>query len=97
MPILQKSVQVNIKEIDTSLIYSRVIAMKIKLTNAAMAVENVFMPELAQIQTPVFTDDGDLRPPVKSKADLKRNLESKASTRTINKLELAIVDGSAIL
>ena len=58
--ILQKSVQVNDEEIiDTSLIYSRVIALQ--LTNAAMTVEKVFKHELTPIPTSIFNDDGDLR------------------------------------
>ena len=65
------------------------------LTNAAMTVENVFKHELAPVPTSIFNDDGDLRPE-KSKADMKRTLESKVSTRTMNKPELTIIDGSAI-
>ena len=95
MSILQKSVRVNDGEIiGTSLIYSRVIALQ--LTNVAMTVENVFKHELAPIPTSIFNDDGDLRP-AKSKADMKRTLESKASTRTMNKPERTIIDVSATL
>ena len=90
LSILQKSVRVNDEEIiDTFLIYSRVIAMQ-------LIVENVFKHELAPIPTSIFNNDGDLRP-AKSKADMKRTLESKLSTRTMNKPELTIIDGSAIL
>ena len=95
MSILQKSIQANDEEIiDTSLIYSRVIALQ--LTNAAMIVENVFKHELPPIPTSIFNDDSDLRP-AKSKAGMKRTLESKASTHTMSKWELTIIDGSAIL
>ena len=86
MSILQKVVQVKSEEIrGTSIIYSRVIAMQ--LTNAAITVESVFTYEFAPIPTSLFNDNGSLRP-VNSKADLKRTLESKISTRTMNKLEL---------
>ena len=84
MSFLQKSVRVNDEEIiDTSLIYSRVFAMQ-------LIVENVFKHELAPIPTSIFNNDGDLRP-AKSKADMKRTLESKLSTRTMNKPELTIL------
>ena len=60
MPILQKSAPVIDEEItDTSLIYSRVVAME--LTNAAMAVKNVLMYELACLPNSIFNDEGDLR------------------------------------
>ena len=95
MFVLQQSVRVNIDEIiDTSLVYLRVIAMQ--LTNPGMIVEKVFKHELAPIPTSIFNDNIDLRP-AKSKAELKRILESKASNRTMNKSELTIIDGSAIL
>ena len=95
MSILQKSVRVNDEEIiDTSLIDSRVIA--IQLTNTAMTVENVFKHKLAPVPTSIFNDDGDLRP-AKSKTDMKRTPEFKVSTRTMNKPELTIIDGSATL
>ena len=95
MSILQKRVRINNDEImDTSVIYSRVIAMS--LTNPAMTLENVFKDELAPITTSTFNDHVDLRP-AKSKEDLKNFLESKASIRTMNKPELTIIDGSAIL
>ena len=76
MSILQKSVWVNDEEIiETSFIYSRVTAMQ--WANEASAVENLFKHELASILNSVFNDDSDLRL-AKSKADLKRTLESKA-------------------
>lgn len=76
MSILQKSVWVNDEEIiETSFIYSRVIAMQ--WANEASAVENLFKHELTSILNSVFNDDSDLRL-AKSKADLKRTLESKA-------------------
>ena len=61
-----------------------------------MTAENVFKHDLAPIPTSIFNDDGDLRP-AKSKADMKRTLESKVSTRKMNKPEFTIIDGSAIL
>ena len=95
MSILQESIRVNDKEIiDTSLIYFRVIATQ--LTNVTMTVKNVFKYELATISTSIFNDGSDLRP-AKSKADLKRTLQSKASTHTMSISELTIIDGSAIL
>ena len=92
MSIIQASVRVN--DEDTSLIYSRVIS--VQLTNPAMTVENVFKHKLAPRSTSIFNDGSDLRP-AKSKADLKRTLESKASTRTMDKPELPTIVGSAIL
>lgn len=68
MFILQKRVQ---EIIDTSLIYSRVIAMQ--LTNVSVTVENIFKHELALISISIFNDNNDLRL-AKSKADLKRTL-----------------------
>ena len=67
-----------------------------QLTNVTMTIENVLKHELAPIPTSTFNDDGDLRP-AKSKADIKRTLESKVSTRTMSKPELTTIDGSAIL
>ena len=61
-----------------------------------MEIENVFKHELEPVPTSLFNDDYDLRP-AKLKTDLKGTLESKASTRTMNKSKLTIIDGSAIL
>ena len=66
-----------------------------QLTNAATAVESIFKHELGPMLTSTFNYDGDLRP-AKSKADLRRTLEPKVSTHTMIKLELTIIDGSAI-
>ena len=79
------------RNIDTSLIYSRIITMQ--LTNATVTGENIFKHDI--LLTFIFNDDGDLRP-AKSKADMKRILESKASARTMNKA-ITITNGSAIL
>ena len=58
---LKKSISMNdIEVIDTSLIYSRAIALQ--LTNNAMKVENVFKYELSPIPTSIFEDTGNLRP-----------------------------------
>ena len=54
MFILQKRVQ---EIIDTSLIYSRVIAMQ--LTNVSVTVENIFKHELALISISIFNDNND--------------------------------------
>ena len=69
--------------------YFRVIAMHLR--NAAMTVENLFEHKVAPILTSKFNYECDLRP------DLKKALESKVSTSTMNKLELTIIDRSAII
>ena len=61
-----------------------------QLTNAAIIVESIFKHEFVPISTSIFNDDGDLRP-AKSKANLKRTLESKVSPHTMNEPELGIM------
>ena len=59
MKKLKKSIQVNYVEvIDTSLIYSRVIAPQLK--NEALKVENVFSFELSPVPTSMVDDTGDI-------------------------------------
>lgn len=62
-----------------------------QLRNAAMTVENLFKHKVAPILTSKFNYECDLR------QDLKETLESKVSTSTMNKLELTIIDRSAII
>ena len=95
MVIVKKSVPVNdVEIIDTSLIYSCVIAMQ--LTNEAMTVENIFKYELSPIPTTLFNDEGEMRV-ANSKSDLKPLLETKVSSRGLAKPDLTVIDGSAIL
>jgi hypothetical protein len=94
MKKLLKSIRVDdVEIIDTSLIYSRVIALQ--LTNDALKVENIFRYELSPIPTSIFTDTGDLRP-AKSKAELNK-IGSKIPLRSMASPNLIIIDGCAIL
>ena len=68
MKKLKKSIKINeVEVIDTSLIYSRVIALQLK--NVALRVENVFSFELSPVPTSMFDDTGDIRS-AKSKSSL---------------------------
>ena len=94
-PLSKKSVPVNDAEIvDTSLIYSCVIAMQ--LTNEVMTVENIFKYELSPIPTALFNDEGEMKT-AKSKSDLKSLLGTKVSSRGLAKPDLTVIDGSAIM
>ena len=98
MFILQKRVQ---EIIDTSLIYSRVIAMQ--LTNVSVTLENIFKHELALISISIFNDNNDLRL-AKSKADLKRSLarihginSHNEQTRTYNYWTISNIMGGKLV
>ena len=94
MKKLKKSIKVNeVEVIDTSLIYSRVIALQ--LTNGALNVENVFGFELSPVLTSMFDDTGDMRS-VKSKSILNA-VGKKLSFRSMKKPELVLIDGWAIM
>ena len=61
MKSLQKPVKCgDVEVIDTSLIYSRVVALQ--LTSEAMKIEKVLTYELAPIQTSIFGENGLLKP-----------------------------------
>ena len=95
MAIVKKFVPVNdVEIIDTSLIYSRVIA--IQLTNKAMTVGNIFKYELPPIPTALFNDE-DKMIAAKSKSDPKSLLGTKVSSCGLSKPNLTVIDGSAIL
>ena len=94
MNVLKKSIKVDeVDIIDTSLIYSGVIAMQ--LTHKAMKIENVLKFELAPIPTSIFEDNGLLRPP-KSKSDLK-SIGTKIVVRNAEKTNFIVMDGCAIM
>ena len=94
MKKLKKSIRVDdVEVIDTSLIYSRVIALQ--LINDALKVENVFQHELSPIPTSMFDDIGNMRS-AKTKSSLNK-LGVKVSSRSMTKPSLLVVDGCAIL
>ena len=94
MKKLKKSIRVNeVDVIDTSLIYSRVIALQ--LTNEALTIENIFCYELSPIPTSMFEDKGAMKL-AKSKSNFSK-LATKVSSRSIAKPSLLVIDGCAIL
>ena len=67
---LKKSIKVNeVKLLDTSLLYSRVIVLQ--LTNKALKVDNVVSFELSPVATSMFDDTDDMKS-AKSKSSLNK-------------------------
>ena len=76
-------------KIDTSLIYSRVIALQ--MTNSALSIDEVLKYVLAPMPTSMFKVTGNLRT-CKTKSDLK-GVASYVPRVSSNEVDAEIVDG----
>ena len=91
---LKKSIEVNqLEVIDTSFIYSRVVALQ--LTKEALKVENVSSFEFFPVLVSMFDDTVDMRS-AKSKLSLN-NTGKKVSFRSMKRPELVVNNGCTIL
>lgn len=95
MEAMKKSVKVgDVEVIDTSLIYSRVLALQ--LSRESLTMEDVLKYELAAIPTSIFMESGDMRIS-KNKSVLKNKMAIEVSTRLCTAPETVVIDGSAVL
>ena len=94
MKKLKRSIKVNeLEVIDTSFIYSRVIALQ--LTKEPLQVENVSSFEIFLVLTSMFDDTVDMRS-AKFKSSLS-SIGKKVSFLSMKKPELVVNDGCTIL
>ena len=65
------------------------------ITSRDIDVEDIFFYELAPIPTSLFTDTGDMRI-TKTKSVLKRKLQVEQSGRTLQQIDVVIIDGCGL-
>ena len=95
MAVAKNSVKVgNVDVLDTTLIYSRVMALK--MYNTIIEVKVLFSYELEPLPTSMFDEFGEIRVG-KSKAKLRKLLVKEVSARNICKPVLVVLDGCTIL
>ncbi|MES9884040.1 MAG: hypothetical protein ABW185_24600 [Sedimenticola sp.] len=94
MEASKKSIQIgNVNVYDTTLIYSRVIALQLS-RNVSMV--EVLKFELAPIPTSMFLESGDMRTSG-SKSVLKNKLGVQIPSRTAESPDVIVIDGCALL
>ena len=94
MAVKRKSVKVwNNNVYDTSLIYSRVLGLQ---QCRDIDIKTVLAHELSPVPTSMFDDEGKMRIAT-TKSTLKKKLQVTLSQRLVEKAEVEILDGCAIL
>jgi len=94
MAVKRKSVKVGNNNVyDTSLIYSRVLGLQ---QCRDIDIKTVLAHELSPVPTSMFDDEGKMRIAT-TKSTLKKKLQVTLSQRLVEKAEVEILDGCAIL
>ncbi|XP_078661436.1 uncharacterized protein LOC144905583 [Branchiostoma floridae x Branchiostoma belcheri] len=94
MAAKRKSVKVgNSKVYDTNLIYSRVLGLQ---QSRDIDIKSVLAHELSPVPTSMFDDEGNMRIAT-TKSTLKKKLQVTVSQRLVEKPEVEILDGCALL
>ena len=94
MAVTLKSVRVGDNIVyDVNLVYSRVLGVQ---QTRSINLTDVLKHELAPIPTSMFKDDGEMRIAT-TKSDLKKKLEVAVSSRTVDNVDVTVIDGCALL
>ena len=94
MEVSKKSIQIgNVHVFDTTLIYSRVIALQL---SRDVSREEVLKFELTLIPAAMFLDSGEMRTSG-SKSVLKNKLSAQRSSRTTETPNVIVIDGCAVM
>lgn len=94
LDVAKKSVRVGDKDVfDVNLIYSRVLGLQ---QTRSINLSDVLKHELAPVPTSMFKDDGEMRIAT-TKSDLKKKLQVRVSSRSVDKVDATVIDGCALL